>query len=289
MQWSDDELWRAIAHNTDTMSTLLLDELKQDDSEINPCTRTDLVLFVNSQYSDYTGELRRRHHCLDPVGGSISTSHAGSLTPSAQPVTKVGETMPSDADFYGARIDQLMAAAPKHRKTVTEKRGATKILVASLARCATVPALIQYGVVAALISVIVGALDYGYGPYDHGYTAAPLYDYAGPASPAPVHAAPPGYGPLVYTPQAYAPTSTTSLSLMIFSALFMGGASLAVAQNWPAAGGQLPVAGGAASKPAAPKSVASTPARTAQHHGAPHDRMYMMLVKAPVKVQIDAR
>jgi hypothetical protein len=288
MQWSDDELWRAIAHNTDTMSALLLYELKRNDSEINPCTRADLVLFINSQYSDYTGELRRRNHCLDPVGGSISTPHAGSLTPSAQTVTNVGETMPSDADFYGARIDQLMAAAPKHRKTVTEKRGAMKIPVASLARCATVPALIQYGVVAALISVlIVGALDYGYGRYDHGYTAAPLYDYAGRASPAPVHAAPPGYGPLVYTPQVYAPTSTTSLSLMIFSALFMGRASLAVAENGPATGGQLPVADGAASNPAAPGSTGSIPARTAQHHGTPHDRMYMML--APIKVQIDAR
>ena len=99
-------------------------------------------------------------------------------------MTNVGETTPSDADFLDARI------APKHRETVTEKRGAMKILLAYLARCATVPAVIQYGVVAALISVlIVGALDYGYGPYDYGYTAAPLYDYAGPASPAPVHAA----------------------------------------------------------------------------------------------------
>ena len=158
-----------------------------------------------------------------------------------------------------------------------------------LAKRATVPAVIQYGVVAAFISVImVGALGYGYGPYDYGYTgyaAAPLYDYAGPASPAPANATPPGYGPLVYTPQFYAPTSTTSPSLMIFSALFMGGASLAVAQNWPAAGGQLPAADGAASKPAAPGSTASIPAGTAQHHGTRHDRMYMMWVKAPIKVQ----
>ena len=60
---SDDELWRAIAHNTDTMSDLLLDELKRDDSEIDPCTRANLILFLNSQYNDYTTELRRRHHC----------------------------------------------------------------------------------------------------------------------------------------------------------------------------------------------------------------------------------
>jgi hypothetical protein len=196
--------------------------------------------------------------------------------------------MLSDADL-DALIAQPMAAAPKHRETVTEQRGAMKILLACLARRATVPAVIQCGVVAAFISVIiVGALGYGYGSYDYGYTgytAAPLYDYAGPASPAPVHAAPPGYAPLVYTPQVYAPTSTTSQSLMIFSALFMGGASLAVAQNWPAAGGQLPVADGPASKPAAPGSTASIPAGTAQHHGTRHDRMYMMAVKAPIKVQ----
>jgi hypothetical protein len=260
------------------MSALLLDELKRDDSKINPCTRADLVLFVNSQYGDYSAELRRRHQCLNPVGRSISTPCAGSLP--AQTVTNVGETMPSDADFYGARIDQLMAAAPKHRETVAEKRGAMKILLACLARCATVPALIQYGVVAALISVlIVGVLNHGSGPYDRGYTAAPLYDYAAPASLAPVHAAAPAYGPLVYTPQVYAPTSTTSLSLMIFSALFTGGASLAVAQNGTATAGQLPVADGSAGNPAAPESTASIPARTAQHHGTPHDRMYMMLVK----------
>jgi hypothetical protein len=277
---SEDELWRAIAHNTDTMSALLLEE--RDDSEINPCTRADLVLFVNSRYSDYTAELRRRHHCLNPVNRSILIPRADSLTPPAQTVTDVGETMPSDADFFDARIAQLIAAAPKHRETVTENRGAMKILLACLARRATVPAIIQYGVVAALIGVlIVGALEYGYGPYDYSYTAAPLYDYAGPAAPAPVHAAPPGYGPLVYTPQGYAPTSMTSL--MIVSALLMGGASLAVAQNGPAAGGQLPVPdGAAASKPRAPGSTASIPARIAQHSR--HDRMYMMAVKAPIKV-----
>jgi hypothetical protein len=49
---------------------------------------------------------------------------------------------------------------------------------------------------------------YGYGPHGDGYTVtAPLYDYAGPASPAPVHTAPHGYGPLVYEAQVYAPNS----------------------------------------------------------------------------------
>ena len=191
----------------------------------------------------------------------------------------MGETTSSDADLDGF-IAQPMAAAPKHRETVTEKRSAIKILLA----CLAVPAVIQYGVVAALSSVlIVGTLD-----YEYGYPAASLYDYVGPAPPAAAYAAPPGYGPLVFTPEVYAPTSMTSLSLMIFSALFMGGASLPVAQNWPAAGGQLPVVDGVANKPAAPGSAASIPARTAQHR-TPHGRMYMMLVKAPRKVQIDAR
>ena len=67
-------------------------------------------------------------------------------------------------------------------------------------------------------------------------------------------------------------------SLMIVSALLTGGASLAVAQNGPATGGQLPVVGGAAGNPAALGSAPSIPARTARHHGTRHHRMYMMSV-----------
>ncbi len=49
---------------------------------------------------------------------------------------------------------------------------------------------------------------YGYPPYGYGYTAAaPLYDYAGPASSAFVNTTPHGYGPLIYGPQLYAPTA----------------------------------------------------------------------------------
>lgn len=50
--------------------------------------------------------------------------------------------------------------------------------------------------------------NYSYGYFDYGYmAAAPLYDYAGPASGRPPpRAAPQGYGPLIYTPQLYAPT-----------------------------------------------------------------------------------
>jgi hypothetical protein len=66
----------------------------------------------------------------------------------------------------------------------------------------------------------------------------------------------------------------TLKSLIMVGALLMGGASLAVAQNGPATGGQLPVAGGAAGNPAA----SSIPARTARHHGTRHHRMYMMSV-----------
>jgi hypothetical protein len=41
---------------------------------------------------------------------------------------------------------------------------------------------------------------------------------------------------------------TTPKSLMMVSALLVGGASLAVAQNGPATGGQTPVADGAAAR-----------------------------------------
>ena len=71
---------------------------------------------------------------------------------------------------------------------------------------------------------------------------------------------------------------TTWKSLMVASALLVGGASLAVAQNSPATGGQPPEAGGTASNHATPGSAASIPARTARHHGTRHHRMYMMSV-----------
>jgi hypothetical protein len=70
----------------------------------------------------------------------------------------------------------------------------------------------------------------------------------------------------------------TLKSLTMVSALLVGGASLAVAQNGPATGGQPPVVGGAAGNPAAPGLAASIPARTARHHGTRHHRMYMMSV-----------
>ena len=52
----------------------------------------------------------------------------------------------------------------------------------------------------------------------------------------------------------------TLKSLIMVSALLVGGVSLAVAQNGPATGGQPPVAGGAAGNPAAPDAATSVPA-----------------------------
>ena len=64
---------------------------------------------------------------------------------------------------------------------------------------------------------------------------------------------------------------TTLKSLMMVSALLVGGASLAVAQNGSLTGGQPPAAG----NPATPSPGAS-PAR--RHHGTRHHRMYMISV-----------
>ena len=68
---------------------------------------------------------------------------------------------------------------------------------------------------------------------------------------------------------------TTLKSLMMVSALLVGGGSLAVAQNGTTTGGQAPVADGAAGNPAAPDPAASIPARTTRHYG---HRMYMTTV-----------
>jgi len=83
---------------------------------------------------------------------------------------------------------------------------------------------------------------------------------------------------------------TTLKSLMTFGALLVCGASLAAAQSWPATGGQLTVADGAASKPVASGSAAPIPAQTARHHGTRHHGMYMMSVnRTPQRFKIDPR
>ena len=71
--------------------------------------------------------------------------------------------------------------------------------------------------------------------------------------------------------------------VLVLSALLWGGASLAMAQNGSATGGQAPVAGSAASNSAA---SGTAPARTARHHGTRHHRMYMMLVNRANKGSI---
>ena len=68
---TDDELWQAIAANTDAMSDLLHQraELEAEISEMtDPAARTDLmssyVGAVNkfeSEYRTYTAEIRRRY------------------------------------------------------------------------------------------------------------------------------------------------------------------------------------------------------------------------------------
>jgi hypothetical protein len=63
---SDDELWRAIAQNTETMSALLHQqaELDKADSSAIHFRKRDLVVFANRfqrQYREYTAELRRRY------------------------------------------------------------------------------------------------------------------------------------------------------------------------------------------------------------------------------------
>jgi hypothetical protein len=68
------------------------------------------------------------------------------------------------------------------------------------------------------------------------------------------------------------------MRVLVLSALLVGGASLAVAQNGPATGGQAPVAGGAAGNSAASGTAAPIPARSARHHGTRHHKMYMMTV-----------
>jgi hypothetical protein len=62
-------------------------------------------------------------------------------------------------------------------------------------------------------------------------------------------------------------------SLMMVTALLVSTASLAVAQNGPATGGQPPIGGGAAGP--APSVI---PTRTSCHHGTRHHRMYMISV-----------
>ncbi len=66
---SDDELWRAIAENTDAMSALIHERVKLEASVGAPTDGNSWLMRSNAQkidkferqYEEYTGELRRRY------------------------------------------------------------------------------------------------------------------------------------------------------------------------------------------------------------------------------------
>jgi hypothetical protein len=70
---TDDELWRAIAQNTDEMSELV----HQFDTDVRmgifflPCARSrsylEAVNKFEREYQEYTAELRRRHPASDVI------------------------------------------------------------------------------------------------------------------------------------------------------------------------------------------------------------------------------
>jgi hypothetical protein len=60
---TDDELWRAIAQNTEAMSMLLHQQVELGNAD-SGAKRADLIRFANSfqrEYREYTAELRRRY------------------------------------------------------------------------------------------------------------------------------------------------------------------------------------------------------------------------------------
>jgi hypothetical protein len=67
---TDDDLWRAIANNTDAMSALIEEqiELNTQWGTSDPASRQKLILFnvqainnYNRQYRDFIAEIRRRY------------------------------------------------------------------------------------------------------------------------------------------------------------------------------------------------------------------------------------
>lgn len=74
IQLTDDELWRAIAENTNVMSALVHEQLELDAGIVanDPATRTELMRShlqtinqYHREYRAFTAELRRRHLCDD--------------------------------------------------------------------------------------------------------------------------------------------------------------------------------------------------------------------------------
>ena len=64
---TDDQLWRAIAQNTETLAAIIHQQLEFNDADcasIHPRVRADLIGFARKfqrEYRQYTDELRRRH------------------------------------------------------------------------------------------------------------------------------------------------------------------------------------------------------------------------------------
>ncbi len=66
---TDDELWRAIAENTDAMSALIHERVELEAGVGAPTDANSWLVRSNAQridkferqYQDYTGELRRRY------------------------------------------------------------------------------------------------------------------------------------------------------------------------------------------------------------------------------------
>ena len=74
---TDDELWQAIAENTDAMSKLIMEQLEMDEeiSATVPAGRAKLmgayleaINQYQREYRDYTAELRRRHKIWEASG-----------------------------------------------------------------------------------------------------------------------------------------------------------------------------------------------------------------------------
>ena len=64
---TDEQLWRAIARNTDKLSALIHQQVELDDAGaavIHPRVRTDLIRFASRfqrEYRQYVDEVRRRY------------------------------------------------------------------------------------------------------------------------------------------------------------------------------------------------------------------------------------
>lgn len=64
---TDDQLWRAIANNTEKLSVLIHQQLELDyanSATLHPRMRSDLIRFATKfqrEYRQYVDELRRRY------------------------------------------------------------------------------------------------------------------------------------------------------------------------------------------------------------------------------------